>query len=122
MVSQAEQLFKIRLKNSEKIIRVETKDETSEIQPIEKQVVNLVHEERKILPKLGVKKLYFLLKEKITSIGKFGRDKLFKPLKINDLLVKRKRKSNGASYQTHSFHKMKLFFNKKTNNLFSDRT
>lgn len=68
-------------------------------------MVNLVREERKILPKLGVKKLYFLLKEKITSIGKIGRDKLFKLLKINDLLVKRKRKSNGASYQSHSFYK-----------------
>lgn len=68
-------------------------------------MVNLVREERKILPKLGVKKLYFLLKEKITSIGKIGRDKLFKLLKINDLLVKRKCKSNGASYQSHSFYK-----------------
>ncbi|WP_392421008.1 IS3 family transposase [Capnocytophaga canis] len=74
---------------------------------IENQIVDLVREERKIQPKLGVKKLYFLLKEKIASIGKIGRDKLFNILKNNDLLVKRKRKISGTNYQSHSFYKWK---------------
>jgi putative transposase len=42
------------------------------------QVRQLVCEERKVLPRLGVRKLYYKLEPTFRSLGlKLGRDKLF---------------------------------------------
>ena len=54
-------------------------------------VLDLVHEVRHIMPRIGVKKLYSMLEKDLHSIGKIGRDKLFDIMRKNNLLVKRKR-------------------------------
>jgi hypothetical protein len=59
---------------------------------IEKDVLSLVHKERKILTKLGGKKLYHQIKPALAvNEIKFGRDKLFKLLGEKNPLIKPKR-------------------------------
>lgn len=60
---------------------------------IEREVLSLVHEQRKLLPRLGGKKLYYLLQPQLkTHRLKIGRDKLFDVLRHHDLLIRSKRK------------------------------
>ena len=54
-------------------------------------VLDLVHEVRHIMPRIGGKKLYSMLEKDLHSVGKIGRDKLFDILRKNNLLVKRKK-------------------------------
>jgi len=42
------------------------------------------------MPKIGTRKLYYLLKEYLKELG-VGRDKLFKILRANRLLIKPKK-------------------------------
>jgi len=53
-------------------------------------VIELVKSKRIIMPKIGTRKLYFLLKEYLKELG-VGRDKLFKILRANRLLIKPKK-------------------------------
>ncbi len=60
---------------------------------------------RRFMPRLGGKKLYFLLKPRFTDKGiKLGRDNFFSYLKSEGLLVKPKR---NYTKTTHSKHWMK---------------
>lgn len=72
-------------------------------------VLHLVKELRKNHPKMGVRKLQFLLKEDFTQMGvKMGRDGLFDLLAANNLLtIKRKRKIRT----THSQHRFRKYSN-----------
>ena len=68
-------------------------------------VKQMVLELRRFMPRLGGRKLYFLLKPKLQERGiKLGRDALFDYLRANDLLVPRKR---SYTKTTHSKHWMK---------------
>ncbi|QHI21012.1 hypothetical protein AhaeAN3_14075 [Acinetobacter haemolyticus] len=50
-------------------------------------------EYRYLMPSIGTRKLYWLIKPKLLEQGlKFGRDQLFKVLKENDLLIRPKRR------------------------------
>jgi len=53
-------------------------------------VIELVKSKRIIMPKIGTRKLYFLLKEYLKELG-VGKDKLFKILRANRLLIKPKK-------------------------------
>jgi len=53
-------------------------------------VIELVKSKRIIMPKIGTRKLYYLLKEYLKELG-VGRDKLFKILRANRLLIKPKK-------------------------------
>lgn len=66
-------------------------------------VVALVQEERKKLPKLGGKKLYYKLRGELEEVGKIGRDKFFDILRRNGLLVKRKRNHAITTHSKHYF-------------------
>jgi putative transposase len=78
-------------------------------------VKEMVLEIRRFMPRLGGKKLYFLLKEKFIAQGiKLGRDNFFTYLKDENLLVKPKR---SYTKTTHSKHWMK-----KHPNLLKDLT
>ncbi len=75
----------------------------------EEQVKALVLEERKLLPRIGGRKTYYLISPKLRLQKlKFGRDKLFKLLRQNDLLIKPKR---AYTITTNSRHWMKKYPN-----------
>jgi transposase InsO family protein len=69
----------------------------------------MVHGIRRNMPMLGTKKLYWLLKDKIKQQGyKIGRDKFFEILKLNGLLVRRKKRYVRT---TNSNHRFKIYDN-----------
>lgn len=60
------------------------------------------------MPRLGTRKLYHLLKEEFVSKGiKVGRDQLFRILRVNNLLVKRKRSYQKTTNSKHWLKKHK---------------
>lgn len=70
--------------------------------------VDLVQEVRRKLPRIGGKKLYFMLQKDLQEAGKIGRDKFFDVLKKHGLLVKRKK---SYTKTTHSFHRFYTYKN-----------
>ena len=63
---------------------------------------------RKHQTKLGTRKLYYELQPEIRQCGRgFGRDKFFDLLRLNDLLIKRKRKYAITTNSDHPFYKYK---------------
>ena len=73
---------------------------------IDDQVVNLVKISRKTLPREGTRKLIKSLRDDFEKIGiKIGRDQLFRILRENGLLVKRKKYSHRTTNSYHRFYK-----------------
>lgn len=74
-------------------------------QDIEQQtqkVLELVMQYRYLMPSIGTRKLYWLIKPKLVELGlKFGRDQLFKILKGNDLLIHPKRRYTKTTDSKH---------------------
>ncbi|MCD9856825.1 IS3 family transposase [Epilithonimonas sp. JDS] len=70
------------------------------------QVVALVEEKRVIQPKIGGKKLYFMLKEPLKLLN-IGRDKFFDILRANHLLIVPKRSYHVTTNSHHRFRKHK---------------
>lgn len=70
----------------------------------------MVRDIRITMPRLGGKKLYFLLKNQL-SILKVGRDKLFRILRANHMLVKPKRCYHITTDSHHRFRKHKNLVN-----------
>jgi len=68
-------------------------------------IIDMVRNKRRLMPRLGGKKLYHLLSEDLEEVGKIGRDKFFDILRRNDLLVERKRSSTKTTQSYHRFHK-----------------
>ncbi len=58
------------------------------------------------MPKLGGRKLYYLLKDEL-SVLKVGRDKLFRILRANHMLIKPKRSYHITTDSHHRFRKHK---------------
>lgn len=72
----------------------------------EKDVLSLVQKERKILTRLGGKKLYHQIKPALAANEiKFGRDKLFKLLGQKELLIKPKRTYTQTTMSKHWLRK-----------------
>lgn len=69
-------------------------------------VVNWIEDIRMEHPKMGGRKLYFLLKDRLGSL-KIGRDKFFTILKANHLLVTPKRSYHKTTNSYHRFNKHK---------------
>ena len=73
---------------------------------IDDQVVSLVKISRKTLPREGTRKLIKSLRDDFEKIGiKIGRDQLFRILRENGLLVKRKKYSHRTTNSYHRFYK-----------------
>lgn len=68
------------------------------------QVVKLVNDQRLIMPRIGGKKLYFILGSDLQSL-KIGRDKFFNILKANHLLIEPKRSYHITTNSHHRFRK-----------------
>lgn len=71
-----------------------------------KQIVGWVEELRMTHPKMGGKKLYFLLKNRLLEL-KIGRDKFFDILRANHLLITPKRSYHKTTNSYHRFKKHK---------------
>ena len=67
-------------------------------------IIDLVLEQRHQMPRIGGKKLHFMLKEDLQVVGKIGRDKFCNILRKHDLLVKRKRSYTRTTNSYHRFH------------------
>lgn len=69
-------------------------------------VKHLVDRERKLLPRLGTRKIYHLIKEDIEQLGlKFGRDKLFNLIKYYGLQIKPRRSYVQTTMSRHWLRK-----------------
>lgn len=66
----------------------------------------MVTQIRTQIPMLGTRKLYYLLQEEVEVLG-IGRNKLFKILKANHMLIKPKRSYHITTYSHHRFRKHK---------------
>ena len=75
-------------------------------QEIAMQVVAMVQETRHEMPRLGTRKLYYLLRDRLNEIG-VGRDRLFSILKANHLLIKPVRSYRKTTDSHHRFRKHK---------------
>jgi transposase InsO family protein len=74
-----------------------------------------VDKERKILPRLGGKKLYYRIQPSLQSKGiKMGRDKLFKVLDYYNLLIKPKRRYIQTTMSKHWLRKYPNLFKEQT--------
>lgn len=70
------------------------------------QVKLLVERQRKLLPRLGTRKLYHLISQELGQLNiKFGRDKLFALLSKHDLLIKPKRRYMQTTMSRHYLRK-----------------
>ncbi|MEO6252513.1 MAG: IS3 family transposase [Ferruginibacter sp.] len=70
------------------------------------QVVAMVMEIRKSMPRIGARKLHYLLFDKLQAI-KTGRDKFFDILRANHLLILPKRSYHVTTNSHHRFRKHK---------------
>jgi len=75
-------------------------------QNLAQQVINLVREIRMRMPRLGTRKLYYVLEDALKKI-KVGRDKLFRILKANHLLITPKKTYHITTDSHHRFRKHK---------------
>ena len=72
----------------------------------EQRVLELVAQVREDHPRMGGKKLYYLLKEPLVSQGiKLGRDALFDILAANNLLIRRRKRKTITTFSRHQFRK-----------------
>lgn len=73
---------------------------------LSEQVVILVNSIRMTMPRIGGKKLYYLLGKELKAL-RIGRDKFFAILKTNHLLIKPKRSYHITTNSHHHFKKHK---------------
>jgi len=79
------------------------KSRTKKKQNTNIKVLELVQSKRNTMPKLGTRKLYYMLKEELRELG-VGRDKLLEILRLHNLLIKPKKQYHIT---TNSFHRYK---------------
>jgi phage antirepressor YoqD-like protein len=74
------------------------------------EVLNHIYSIRKEMPKVGGRKLHYLLRKTLLKSGntELGRDRLFDLLRENNLLVERKKK---YAITTNSDHPFKVYNN-----------
>jgi transposase InsO family protein len=68
------------------------------------EVVSMINQVRKTMPRLGGKKSYHILMDDLKSM-KIGRDKLFDILRANHLLIQPKRRYHVTTNSHHRFRK-----------------
>jgi transposase InsO family protein len=70
------------------------------------QVVAMITETRRVMPRIGTRKLYHLLEDKLKAM-KIGRDKFFEILRANHLLIQAQRSYHITTDSHHRFRKHK---------------
>lgn len=69
-------------------------------------LLKLVLEKRKLMPRIGTKKLAFMLKDDMILQGiKMGRDNFFSFMRDNNLLIHKKRKYTKTTNSFHRYYK-----------------
>jgi transposase InsO family protein len=79
---------------------------TEKYKELAQKVVDLVKEVRERMPRIGTRKLYHILKIPLKAL-KVGRDKLFRILEANHLLILPKRRYHITTDSFHRFKKHK---------------
>jgi putative transposase len=77
---------------------------TSSRKLIASEVISLVFKIRNTMPRIGARKLYYLLKNQLNQL-KIGRDKFIDILRANHLLIKPKRSYRITTNSHHRFRK-----------------
>ncbi|WP_211277505.1 IS3 family transposase [Nonlabens spongiae] len=75
-------------------------------QSISKEVIAMVQSIRVKMPRLGTRKLYHMLKDRLSALN-VGRDKLFSILRANHMLIKPMRTYHVTTDSHHRFRKHK---------------
>lgn len=70
------------------------------------QVINMIADIRRSMPRIGTRKLYYMLVDRLQAL-KIGRDKFFEVLRANHLLVEAKRSYHVTTNSHHRFRKHK---------------
>ena len=70
------------------------------------EVISMVHQERRYQPRVGGRKLYFMLNPRLRDLH-IGRDKFFSILRANHMLVKPHRSYHTTTNSHHRFRKYK---------------
>lgn len=71
-------------------------------------ILDLVKSIRKNLPRVGVRKLYFMLGKDLEKHQiKLGRDGFFELLGVHNMLIRPRRRSTRTTHSWHHFHKYK---------------
>ena len=70
------------------------------------EVISLVRDVRARMPRLGTRKLYYILKADLDKLD-IGRDKLFSILRANHMMIAPKRSYRVTTNTYHRFHKHK---------------
>ncbi len=69
-------------------------------------IINLVNQQRRIMPRIGTRKLYHMLKPQFDNLTiKIGRDTFFHVLRKNGMLVKRRKSFHRTTNSNHYFTK-----------------
>ena len=79
---------------------------TQKKQDTASRVVEMVMEVRQQMPRIGTRKLYYLLQDQLKDLG-VGRDKLFAILNANNMLIKPRRSYRITTDSNHWYHKHK---------------
>jgi putative transposase len=70
------------------------------------QVVEMIADLRRSMPRIGTRKLYYMLADRLQAL-KVGRDKFFEILRANHLLVQARRSYHVTTNSHHRFRKHK---------------
>jgi transposase InsO family protein len=81
-------------------------------QQIALETIGLVKEIRQQMPRIGTRKLYYLLQEPLNKLG-VGRDRLFSILRANHMLIKQKKIYHITTDSHHRFRKHKNLIENK---------
>lgn len=75
----------------------------------------MVDAERKQLPRIGARKIYYLIKDRLAQLGlKFGRDKLFMLMRHYNLLIKPRRRYTKTTMSKHWLRRWPNIIKEKT--------
>ncbi|MCH2218691.1 MAG: IS3 family transposase [Flavobacteriales bacterium] len=95
-----------RLFGIDRQVYYRSKQSTKLRQQVATQVVAMVAQIRMRMPRIGTRKLYHMLKEKLKAIG-VGRDRLFAIMKANHLQIMPKKRYHITTDSHHRFRKHK---------------
>ena len=70
------------------------------------EVIDMVDDIRREMPRIGTRKLYYMLEDKLSLLG-IGRDKFFRILRVNHRLIMPKRSYRVTTNSHHRYRKHK---------------
>lgn len=91
------------------------KQERKRKEALSGEVLKLVLKVRQKMPRIGTRKLYHILLERLKEM-RIGRDKLFRILRTNGLLIKKRKNYHVTTNSYHHFRKHKDLINTKVFN------